>query len=408
MEQNDFIKYICATKVLKMRYLKFKADQIFDGYQLLDSDSVLITDEAGKIVEIVHSNNAGDDIQELNGILCPGFVNAHCHLELSHLKGKIAEHTGLVDFVKTVMKTRSEEKEVKEQQMVLAYEEMFRSGIVAVGDICNTTDSIAIKAKSAIHWHNFIEVSGFDVSQADKRMMLAREMAQAFASLSFPFSITPHAPYSVSANLFEQINDKSSSDLLSVHNQECAAENELFLNKSGDFLTLYKNFGIPIASFSATQKSSVQSWLPYFTQHQSVILVHNTFTDAADIDFILANSTIEPFFCVCINANKYIEQRTPPIELLREKKATIVLGTDSYASNWHLNILSEIKAIQSETKHTIPLSEVLQWATLNGATALRMQDQIGSFEKGKTPGLVLISGIEEDKIVANSFSERIL
>ncbi|MFZ1304216.1 MAG: amidohydrolase, partial [Ferruginibacter sp.] len=69
-------------------YRKFSADKIFNGYQFLQQQ-VLITDIDGVIVEIVDEKEAGDDVEKLNGILCPGFINAHCHLELSHMKGHI-------------------------------------------------------------------------------------------------------------------------------------------------------------------------------------------------------------------------------------------------------------------------------------------------------------------------------
>jgi imidazolonepropionase-like amidohydrolase len=80
----------------------------------------------------------------------------------------------------------------------------------------------------------------------------------------------------------------------------------------------------------------------------------------------------------------------PPIELFRKNNCAIVLGTDSLASNWRLNILDEIKTIRKNFPE-IPLQELLGWATINGAKALEMDDQSGSFEKGKKPGIVLIN-----------------
>ena len=84
----------------------------------------------------------------------------------------------------------------------------------------------------------------------------------------------------------------------------------------------------------------------------------------------------------------------PPIDLLRKNNRTIVIGTDSYASNWQLNILEEIKTIQQQTSNAIPLQEVLQWATINGAKALQVEENFGSFEKGKQPGVVLIDSMK--------------
>jgi cytosine/adenosine deaminase-related metal-dependent hydrolase len=184
----------------------------------------------------------------------------------------------------------------------------------------------------------------------------------------------------------------------------------LYQYKTGDFLNLYKNFGIDITNFEPTGKTSFKSWLPYFTNNQSIISVHNTFTSQEDIDFYQSQSPSKPplFLCLCINANKYIEQAAPPIELLRKNNCAITIGTDSYASNWQLNILEEIKTIQSETANGIPLTEVLQWATINGARALQMDNILGSFEKDKKPGVVLIEGIDDLILTSTSTSRRIL
>jgi cytosine/adenosine deaminase-related metal-dependent hydrolase len=98
----------------------------------------------------------------------------------------------------------------------------------------------------------------------------------------------------------------------------------------------------------------------------------------------------------------------PPIDLLRAQKANIVVGTDSYASNWTLNILDELKTIQKHNP-TIELAEMLGWATLNGARALQMDKHLGSFEKGKKPGLVLITGVDAaGKLSSSSSSKQLI
>ena len=89
-----------------MAFQKFRADQLFDGYRLLDDQYVLITSEKGIVEDIVNKDEAGDDVQVFSGILSPGFINCHCHLELSHMKGRIPEKTGLLKFVSHVMKDR--------------------------------------------------------------------------------------------------------------------------------------------------------------------------------------------------------------------------------------------------------------------------------------------------------------
>ena len=392
-------------------YRKFTADYIFTGYEILPANFVLITNPEGVIIDIQDINNSGDNIEVFKGLLTPGFINAHCHVELSHLKDVISTGTGLVEFVQQLMRHRTSFDEAKQKAMQNAVQEMYKAGIVAVGDICNTNDSIIVKQQSLLHWYNFIEVSGFIDAAATKRLADINPVYTNFVANNLTqTSLSPHAPYSVSKTLFKELNLKTGNQLISIHNQECRAENELYQDKGGDFLKLYKNFGIDISSFKPTGKTSLQSWLPYFNKNQSIISVHNSFTSEADIDFYKSLSDTNPsfFFCLCVNANKYIEQMLPPIELLRKNNCLIVIGTDSYASNWQLNILDEIKTIQSATANSIPLAEVLQWATINGARALQLENLLGSFEKNKKPGIVLIEGMNDLILTEGSYSRRIL
>jgi cytosine/adenosine deaminase-related metal-dependent hydrolase len=394
-------------------YRKFTADYIFTGYEMLSAPTVLITDGSGVIIDLVNIEEAGDGIEEFNGIISPGFVNAHCHLELSHLKGRISENTGLVEFVQQVMNNRSKGNEQQLEAMEQADSKMYHSGIVAVGDICNSTDSIAVKKSSKILWHNFIEVSGFVGETANARLEAMKLVSDQFKNeLPFqPKTLSPHAPYSVSKKLFHLLNEQTEAQLITIHNQESAAEDELYLAKQGGFLALYNNFEIDISSFEPTGKSSVQSWLPYFNKQQSILSVHNTYTSESDIDFLIKYSEKHSSlfsYCICINANNYIEQKNPPIEMLMNSDCNVVIGTDSLASNHQLNILEELKTIQLSNNPIFPLSILLKWATINGAKALQLDSLVGSFEKGKKPGVVLIENIQQFQLNQQSSARRIV
>ena len=380
---------------------------------MLSAPTVLITDRSGLIIDLVNIEEAGDGIEEFKGIISPGFVNAHCHLELSHLKGRIYENTGLVEFVQQVMNNRSKGNEQQLEAMEQADSKMYHSGIVAVGDICNSTDSIAVKKSSKILWHNFIEVSGFVGETANARLEAMKLVSDQFKNeLPFqPKTLSPHAPYSVSKKLFHLLNEHTEAQLITIHNQESADEDELYLAKQGGFLDLYNNFEIDISSFEPTGKSSVQSWLPYFNKQQSILSVHNTYTSKSDIDFLIKYSEKHSSlfsYCICINANDYIEQKNPPIEMLMNSDCNVVIGTDSLASNHQLNILEELKTIQLSNNPIFPLSILLKWATINGAKALQLDSLVGSFEKGKKPGVVLIENIQQFQLNQQSSARRIV
>ena len=388
-------------------YQKFQATQIFTGTELLEDQLVLITQKDGTIEALVGIEDAGDEVQNFEGILSPGFINAHCHLELSHMKGMIAAHSGLQEFVKQIVGLRKVEDGIIQDAIISAENEMYNNGIVAVGDICNTLDTLSQKHKNKLAYYSFVELYDLDPTRSDDKINAGLKIQEAFEHNCVRASLVPHAPYSVSFNLWKLLSNYFGAHTITMHNQETMDENEFFEKKSGSFLGMYERTKVSLDFFEATGLSSLQSVLPYFKKAARSILVHNSFTSKEDIKAVqkeMPNS----FWCLCPNANQYIEQTMPPIELLRANGAEIVIGTDSYASNWSLNILDELKTIQKHNP-SIPVSEMLGWATINGARALQMEKGLGSFEKGKKPGVVLIEGIHSNGQLQNSsISKRII
>src|SRR6266498_360081 len=169
-----------------MSYLKFQADNIFTGIEMLDSNSVLITNEEGVVQDIVFFFQAGDDIQYFHGILTPGFINCHCHLELSHMKGLIPEKIGLIDFVFKVVTERHFDEEEILEAIADAEDEMLENGIVAAGDICNNTLTLSQKLKGRLAYYNFIEVSGWLPPIAEQRFIRSKAYYDAFVNGELP------------------------------------------------------------------------------------------------------------------------------------------------------------------------------------------------------------------------------
>ena len=388
-------------------YKKLNATHFFYENQLRDSvDKVLIFNEKDEFIEFVNIKEAGDDIQYFEGILSPGFVNAHCHLELSHMKGMIPAHTGLQEFVKQIVALRQVESEAIQEAIVKAEAEMMANGIVAVGDISNTLDTLTQKAKHNLAYYSFVELYDLDPTRAADKIEAGLEIQKQFQENCVRASLVPHAPYSVTNELWNLLSAHFGIHTISLHNQETPDENDFFKTKTGSFLDMYERTKVNLDFFEATGLSALQSVLPVFKKAHHGILVHNSFTSVEDIQAVHA-AMDKAFWCLCPNANQYIEQTMPPVELLRSKKAKIVIGTDSYASNWSLNILDELKTIQ-QYHPQIPLAEMLGWATINGAEALQMDKHLGSFEKGKKPGVVLITGVNAVNDLKNASSQRIL
>ena len=367
----------------------FSADWIFPVSSAPIKNGTIVIDLEGEIIEVLTESEAfklGEKIEKYKGAIVPGFINTHCHLELSHMLGQIPERTGLVEFVQHIIKSRQNDAEQIKFAMQKADQEMFNNGIVAVGDISNQTISKEIKIKSKIHYHTFIEAMGFNPEKANAIMDFVKEVQKEFEPLNA--SVVPHAPYSVSKELFKLISENAEleNSFLSIHNQETTEENLFFENKTGGFLALYKFLKLDISFFIPTGKTSLQTWLPYIKK-QKTLLVHNTVSSKADVGFAKKNHS-NLFWCLCPQANLYIENNLPDVDLLIDENVEITLGTDSLASNHQLNILAEMRTLQ-KYKQT-DFQKLLKWATINGAEFLGLEHLLGSLEVGKKPGLNLI------------------
>lgn len=407
-----------------MAYLQFSGQNLFDGTQFLGPDQVLITTEEGVIKAIIPIADAGEQVQQLDGIIAPGFINAHCHLELSHMKGIIAEHTGLPDFILKIVNERHFPEDEILEAIAQGEAAMLQEGIVAVGDISNNALTAVQKQKGNLAYHTFVEISGWKPGIAEPRFTNAQNVMEQFrlieaAALLNPLknsfnplksSFSPHAPYSVSSALWQMMMPYFEGTAVTIHNQETPAENELFTKGTGDFVRMYNAMNIDQTHFIPTGQNSLPSYFPQLQKAKNILLVHNTTTSEADMDFanqLAKQHSQDLYYTLCVNANLYIENKLPPIELLRSKKATIALGTDSLSSNHELSILSELKTI-AKNFPTIALNEMLNWATLNGAKALQMESRFGSFGTGKKPGVILIDQITKNQISQDSTVKRLV
>lgn len=375
-----------------MRFIT--ASQIFNGKEFLLPHSTLVLSNDGEIKDIIYTSDiAPDQIEHFDGIITPGFINTHCHLELSHLKDKIARGTGIVNFGLGIIKSRNELPEsVQLEQMLEADKAMYWQGIVAVGDISNSNLSIAAKQQSKLYYHTFVELIALNPERATLTFENGKSLMQEFRSKNLEASLAPHAPYTASLDLIKLITNAcyETKQPTSIHNQESKAENDFFRNKTGDYLKLYSALNIPIDYFKASSKSSLQTIINAFNTNVSTLLVHNTFTNAEDIIEVQKLHSLL-YWCLCPNANLYIENTLPAIELLLKHHCKLTIGTDSLASNSSLSIIDEINCIINH-QPSITVETLLKAATNNGAEFLGINEHFGLLEKNKKPGINLIEG----------------
>ncbi|MDR0558889.1 MAG: amidohydrolase family protein [Prevotellaceae bacterium] len=364
-------------------YVFTGSEFIKNGIVEVDSDGIIAgLSSTGRTV----SEKAG--VEFYNGIIMPGLVNAHCHLELSNMKGIIPEHQGMSDFCKHVMLHRNINPDERYSAMRDADKFMENEGIVAVGDISNTEASIEVKKNSRLTYRSFIETFGLNPDKADGIIDRAKNLQKIFEQNGLSASITPHAPYSLSEKLLLlSVNESNNARIASIHNMESLDEMELFETKRGKMRNL---FGDYVDLFIYSYDSSMQRSVEYIAFETDLLLIHNTFVNIHDLKKI---NTDRMTFVLCPASNLYIENRLPDINLFLENNLKVAVGTDGLSSNTNLSILNELKILNSHFPQ-IGLHSLLRWATLNGAQALKLDSELGSFSVNRRPGILLLSGID--------------
>jgi aminodeoxyfutalosine deaminase len=395
-----------------MSYTKHTAPLIFSGDGEVWENTVVITDKDGTILalEDIQNHDAASIIQ-MEGALVPGFINTHCHLELSHMKGLVPTGTMLIPFITQVVKYRDFPQEAIDEAIIKADREMYERGIAAVGDISNKADTFSTKEKSKIKYHTFVEMFDFlNPTMTAGCITQYEAVYDQHHKTKDKFSYVPHAPYTVSPSLFEFINSQNEKHdiTVSIHNQETKAENDLFLTKQGEFIDFYASFGIDLKDFKATGKNSIHYALAHMDSRKKTLFVHNTMCTDEDIQSAIQWNE-NTYFSTCANANLYIENAIPKYTRFINANAKMTIGTDSLTSNWQLCIFEEIKTIYKYCSY-IDIPTIITWACANGAKALGFDDELGTISVGKKPGLVLCPIYRKEKSyhLGEGYSKRII
>jgi len=328
-------------------------------------------------------------LRHLDGLLVPGWVNAHCHLELSALRGHIDEATGMAGFIGQLFRARAGlSPAALTEACAEALRSLAQTGTAAVGDISNLPLSAAPKAaQDDVYVHTFIELLGLDPAEAEARLAGGQAQAQAFADL--PHSLTPHAPYSTSEALLRLIYQQQ-EPRYSLHLLESQEEVELFAFGGGPLAHFYREIGLPFQPF--TQTDPLRHALRDLPPQHPTLLVHNVELPPARLAHLAAQRP-QTWFCLCPRTNWYIHRRQPTVAAFAQLTDRICLGTDSLASNHDLDLFGEVQALQRAFP-SLPLHRLLRWATTCGAEALGIAKKFGTFVPYSQPGVLWLKGVE--------------
>ncbi|MFI3319580.1 MAG: amidohydrolase family protein [Rikenellaceae bacterium] len=346
---------------------------------------IVEVDGAGVVLSVEYASSREEIDRTPNtefyaGLMTAGFVNAHCHLELSYLRGKIDPYIGFDGFAQQIGRVRGEATQA-ERLTAVAREDiaMRNEGIAAVGDVANGESSMACKAESPIYYHTFAEVFGLSTTSLE-----AVQWAENYPNRS----LTPHSIYSLNDNIFRDIATSSGNAPLSIHFMESDGEGDLFQRK-GRLWDWYSRVGFECDFLN--YGSPAERIIASVPKDRSVMLVHNCCVTDRDIELIMNHFTAEVYWVVCPRSNEYIS-RLKPSKALFNKGLNLCIGTDSLASNWSLSMLEEMRLLADISDLT--LAETLTAATMTGAKALGLSDILGDITVGKRPKINILSGLD--------------
>ncbi len=368
-------------------------------------------EEDGTVVRTGVCEDPAKESVFLDGALVPGFVNAHCHVELSYMKGLFRKGTGMAGFIDQINELRDTKSlEQKVSDLTQAMDSLWEQGVVAMADISNCDDSFAVKARHPMYTRTFLEVFGTEPEDCGAVMEGVRKLKAVADGFGIDAAPTPHACYTMSPELVTAVSVEGlKSGFLSFHSEETEEEEEMLKYGSGKMWENRIKAGMSVPP--VTGKSSLLYFIDRLLQghpapfDEHILLVHECCMDQEGIDAVKAVMN-HPFVAICPLSNLFIHNALPPIDLMRRNGLKVCVGTDSLSSNDDLRIVDELFCLQRNFPE-VPLGELFTWASRNGAEFLS-KPEFGTLEAGKKPGLVLVDHLDaEGRLTASSKSHRL-
>ena len=376
------------------------ADAIVTGDAETLRDGAVVVDEAGEVVDVgaaaeVLTRHAGAAVERVRGVVLPGLVNAHIHLELSALRGRVPGGAGFVPWVEQMIGVRAELHPEEDSEAILrAVEELGAYGTVAVGEVTNSLAAVRALARRGIVGCVFHEVFGVERDALDRRVAdLGRAVEQTVGAWPTPdlaYCPTPHTLYTTHPDIVRRLlRDARERGLrASVHLAEHPAERRFLERGDGPVADWYESrlkLRRELLEWPGASPVIFAKELGALGPH--VLAVHLTDARREELDLI-ARSGSPVVLCPC--SNLFIETRLPPLLAIRAAGIFPALGTDSLASNGSLDVLGEARALAVRFP-TVRARDLLRMATWEGARALGRGD-IGRVARGARPGLLALDG----------------
>jgi cytosine/adenosine deaminase-related metal-dependent hydrolase len=344
-----------------------------------------------------------------DAVILPGLVNAHTHLELSWMRGQVPPADSMPAWVSRLMALRRTVSSEPLEPIAAAVREVRAAGTALVGDVTNTLAAYDLLAGSELSGAVFRELLGFSTPNPDQIVAVTQAQIDAKRPLArLRPSIVPHAPYSVSAALFRAIGAAAGDRPVSVHLGESADEIRFLRDGTGAWRDLLGQLGVWSDAWQPPSCGPVEYLDRLGLVTERLLAVHGTQLEDPELARLAhAGATV----VACPRSNRWTGAGTPPIDRFYASGVRVAIGTDSLASVGDLNLFAELAALRQIAPH-VPAARLLSSATVEGATALGFEAELGTIVSGKRAELIavrippgtgdveeyLVGGIEPDAI----------
>jgi len=304
------------------------------------------------------------------GVLLPGLVNAHCHLELCHLAGRLGEPEGFVDWVERLVTARPQDgPDVVRRRAAAGIQELEDTGTAGVGDVSNALAHLDLLALSSLRARVFFELIGWDPATAASVIAGARaRLAAVEPADRVTVSLAAHAPHSVSAALLRAMAE--AGGVSAVHLAESPHERRFLHGRDPEWSDFLARRGLGHVSFVPPHLSPVGYLDRLGVLHPGLVAAHGVQVDEADCALLAARGVA---VVLCPRSNEALDVGLAPVLELRAAGVRLALGTDSLASVPSLDLWQDVLAL-----HRVFPSLEADWlvraATQGGADALGFPD----------------------------------
>jgi cytosine/adenosine deaminase-related metal-dependent hydrolase len=373
-----------------------------------------VTIDGGRIVRVstgdepLQASREIETIDLVDAAILPGLVNAHTHLELSWMRGRLPPSDSMPAWAARLIALRREQSAEPRPPIAAAITEARNSGTALVGDVTNTLAADQLLRESPLAGAMFYELLGFNTEPEQLVANACDAIDGIQAHAQWLRTIVPHAPYSVSPDLFRAIGKAAGDRPMSIHIGESRDEMTFLRDATGAWRELLDHLGAWNQRWEPPGCGPVEYLDRLGLLNDRLLAVHGTQLPDDELRRLTAAGAT---LVACPRSNRWTGAGTPPIERFYTSGVRVAIGTDSLASVEDLNLFGELAFVRDLAPH-VPARRLLESATIAGATALGFDADFGTIEPAKRAALIavrvppgvkdveeyLVRGVEPDAI----------